>query len=306
MGSVRLIRLSHRHLSPQERRRLLTGLAFLSPWIIGFLAFILYPLVTSLYYSFTDFSLFTAPDWVGIENYRELFTADDKFLLSLYNTIYFAALVMPASIVLALLMALVLNLPLRGISFYRAIFFMPTIVPAVASAIVWSWILNPGWGLLNGFLRIFGIPGPPWMTSPAWAKPSLVLVTLWAIGSDMIIYLAALKDIPSTYYEASSLDGANTWQKIMRITLPLVTPVIFFHLVNGTIWAFQYFTIAFVMTDGGPANATLFYALYLYRNAFEYIRMGYASAMAWILFAIVMGTTLLMLRSSNKWVYYEG
>jgi len=306
MSSVGWIHLTRRHLSRQERRRLLTGLAFISPWIIGFLAFILYPIVISFYYSFTDFSLFTAPNWVGIRNYQELFTRDDKFLLSLYNTIYFAVLVMPASIVLALTMALVLNLPLRGISFYRAIFFMPTIVPAVASAIVWSWILNPGWGLLNGFLRILSIPGPPWLTSPVWAKPSLVLVTLWGVGSDMIIYLAALKDIPTTYYEAASLDGASTWQKTMRITLPLVTPVIFFHLVNGTIWAFQYFTIAFVMTDGGPANATLFYALYLYRNAFQYVRMGYASAMAWILFAIVMAATLLILRSSKRWVYYEG
>jgi len=284
----------------------LTGLAFISPWIIGFLVFILYPIVISFYYGFTDFSLFTSPTWVGLKNYQQLLTFDDKFLLSLYNTVYFTLLVIPASIVLALAMAIVLNIGLRGVSIYRAIFFMPTIVPAVASAVVWGWILNPRWGLINGFLQLVGISGPPWLTSPAWAKPSLVLVTLWAIGSDMIIYLAALQDIPQVYYEAAVLDGANNWQKTRHVTLPLLTPVIFFHLVNGTIWAFQYFTIAFVMTDGGPANATLFYSLYLYRNAFEYLKMGYASAMAWILFIIVMAATLIILRSSKGWVHYEG
>jgi multiple sugar transport system permease protein len=306
MASLTSIHLPRRGLSRQERRRLLTGLAFISPWIVGFLVFILYPIVISFYYGFTDFSLFTSPTWVGLKNYQQLITFDDKFLLSLYNTIYFTLLVIPASIVLALAMAIVLNIGLRGVSIYRAIFFMPTIVPAVASAVVWGWILNPRWGLINGFLQLLGISGPPWLTSPAWAKPSLVLVTLWAIGSDMIIYLAALQDIPQVYYEAAVLDGANNWQKTRHVTLPLLTPVIFFHLVNGTIWAFQYFTIAFVMTDGGPANATLFYSLYLYRNAFEYLKMGYASAMAWILFIVVMAATLIILRSSKGWVHYEG
>ncbi len=306
MASLTSIHLPRRGLSRQERRRLLTGLAFISPWIVGFLVFILYPIVISFYYGFTDFSLFTSPTWVGLQNYQQLITFDDKFLLSLYNTIYFTLLVIPASIVLALAMAIVLNIGLRGVSIYRAIFFMPTIVPAVASAVVWGWILNPRWGLINGFLQLLGISGPPWLTSPAWAKPSLVLVTLWAIGSDMIIYLAALQDIPQVYYEAAVLDGANNWQKTRHVTLPLLTPVIFFHLVNGTIWAFQYFTIAFVMTDGGPANATLFYSLYLYRNAFEYLKMGYASAMAWILFIVVMAATLIILRSSKGWVHYEG
>jgi multiple sugar transport system permease protein len=203
-------------------------------------------------------------------------------------------------------MALVLNVRLQGVSIYRAIFFMPSIVPAVASAVVWTWILSPQWGLLNGFLRFWGIPGPPWLNSPVWAKPSLVLVTLWGIGSDMIIYLAALQGIPQVYYEAAVLDGANTWHQMRSITVPLLTPVILFHLINGTIWAFQYFTVAFVMTGGGPANSTLFYALYLYRNAFEYVKMGYASAMAWILFLVVMAATLIIWRGAKGWVYYEG
>jgi multiple sugar transport system permease protein len=171
---------------------------------------------------------------------------------------------------------------------------------------VWTWILNPQWGLLNGFLRLLGINGPPWIGSPAWAKPSLVLMAVWGVGSEMLIYLAALQEVPEVYYEAAALDGANAWQKTFFITLPLLTPVIFFHLVTGVIWAFQYFTEAFVMTGGGPANATLFYALYLYRNAFQYLKMGYASAMAWILFLIVMAATVAIQRSSSKWVYYEG
>lgn len=300
------IQLKPRRLTKQERQRLLTGLAFISPWIVGFLTFTLYPIVISLYYSFTDYSLFSAPEWIGLQNYQKLFAQDDKFLVTLYNTGYFTLLVIPASIIVALLLALMLNVQLHGVNVYRTIYFMPTVVPAVAKAVVWSWILNPQWGLLNEFLRSMNVPGPPWLSSPAWSKPSLVLVALWTIGSDMIIYLAALQDIPQVYYEAALLDGANPWQGTRFITLPLITPVIFFHLITGTIWAFQYFTEAFVMTNGGPANSTLFYALYLYRNAFEYIKMGYASAMAWILFVVVMAATLSILRSSKRWVYYEG
>lgn len=299
------MRIPARRLTKQERQRLLAGLGFISPWIVGFLVFTLWPILTSLYYSFTEFSLFTAPAWVGVRNFRELFFADDKFLVSLYNTVYFTLLAIPASIVAAFVMALALNVRMRAVAIYRGIFFMPTIVPAVASAVVWSWILNPQWGLLNGFLRLLGINGPPWIASPAWAKPSLVIMAVWGVGSEMIIYLAGLQEIPQTYYEAASLDGASSWQKTFFITLPLLTPIIFFHLITGTIWAFQYFTEAFVMTGGGPANATLFYALYLYRNAFEYLKMGYASAMAWILFVIVTAATLLTLRSSRGWVYYE-
>lgn len=301
MPKVRFRRLSH-----EEMRNLRLGLAFISPWIVGFLLLTLYPIFISLYYSFTDFALFHAPEWVGIQNYVELFTRDDKFFLSLYNTFFFFALAIPASVITALVLALLLNSKFHGMTFFRSIFFMPTIVPAVASAAVWMWILNPQWGLLNSGLRLVGIEGPPWLTSPEWAKPSLVLVALWGIGSEVIIYLAALQEIPREYHEAALVDGANILQRTWNITIPLITPVIFFHLVNGTIWAFQYFTEAFVMTGGGPANATLFYSLYLYRNAFTSVRMGYASAQAWILFAVVMVATLLIMRSSKGWVYYEG
>ena len=299
-------KVKFRKLSRQDRHSLGLGLAFISPWIIGFLLLTMYPIFISLYYSFTNFTLFTPPGWVGLQNYVELFTRDDKFFVSLSNTAFFILMAVPASVVTALFLALLLNARLWGKTFFRSLFFLPTIVPAVASAAVWMWILNPQWGLLNTSLRMVGLPGPPWLSSPAWAKPSLVVVALWGIGSEVIIYLAALQEIPRDYYEAALVDGANGMQRSLYITIPLVTPVIFFHLINGTIWAFQYFTEAFVMTGGGPANATLFYALYLYRNAFTNVKMGYASAQAWILFVLVMAASLIIMRSSKGWVYYEG
>jgi multiple sugar transport system permease protein len=302
---ARQLKFKFRHLSRQERRNLGLGLAFISPWIVGFLLLTLYPIASSLFYSFNNFGLLSPPSWVGTQNYVELFTRDDKFFLSLYNTVFFFSLAIPASVITALILALLLNNKLHGVTFFRSVFFLPTIVPTVASAAVWMWLLNPQWGLVNAFLRLFGLHGPPWLSSPDWAKPSLVFVALWTIGSEVIIYLAALQEIPRDYYEAALVDGANLWHRTRFITLPLLTPVILFHLINGTIWAFQYFTEAFVMTDGGPANATLFYALYLYRNAFTYLKMGYASAQAWILFFVVMVATLIIMRSSKRWVYYE-
>lgn len=303
---ARLPREKAVRLSRGEWRNLRLGLAFISPWIIGFLIFTVYPIFISLYYSFTDFALFHEPAWVGLQNYIELFTRDDKFFLSLYNTVFFFLLALPASVIAALFLAMLLNARLQGTTIFRSVFFLPTIVPAVASAAVWMWILNPQWGLLNLALRTVGIHGPPWLSNPDWAKPSLVLLALWTIGSEVIIYLAALQEIPRDYYEAALVDGASVFQRARFITIPLITPVIFFHLINGTIWAFQYFTEAFVMTGGGPGNATLFYALYLYRNAFTNVKMGYASAQAWILFIVVMIATLVIMRSSKGWVYYEG
>lgn len=301
-----LAQVKIRQLSKGDWRNLSVALAFISPWILGFIIFTVYPIFISLYYSFTDYASFHAPNWVGIQNYIELFTKDDKFYLSLYNTVFFFLLAMPASVIAALLLAILLNSKLRGTTLFRSIFFLPTIVPAVASAAVWMWILNPKWGLLNLGLQSIGIHGPPWLSNPSWAKPSLVILALWTIGSEVIIYLAALQEIPRDYYEAALVDGATVIQRSRYITIPLITPVIFFHLINGTIWAFQYFTEAFVMTGGGPGNATLFYALYLYRNAFTNVKMGYASAQAWILFLVVILATLVIMRSSKGWVYYEG
>jgi multiple sugar transport system permease protein len=293
-------------LSRVERRNLKVGLIFISPWIIGFAVFTLYPILISLYYSFTDFSVFQAPHWVGLENYVKLFTRDDKFFISLYNTVFFFLLVLPASVIVALFLALLLNTRLRGTTFFRSVFFLPTIVPPVASAALWMWILNPQWGLLNLALRALGVHGPPWFSDPDWAKPSLVLMALWTIGTDVVVYLAALQDIPRDYYEAALVDGANAFQRAIYITIPLLSPAILFHLINGTIWAFQYFTQAFVISnDGGPGNSTLFYSIYLYRNAFRFAKMGYASAQAWILFLVVLAATLVILGLSRKLVHYE-
>jgi multiple sugar transport system permease protein len=294
-----------RRMGP-EMRKFLTGIAFISPWIIGFFAFTVYPLVASLYYSFTDFSLFGSPQWIGLTNYISLFS-DPKFFKSFGNTLIFCVIVVPASIFLAMGLAILLNNHLPANSIYRTIIFMPSVVPAVASAVVWIWILNPQWGLLNGALRLLNIEGPPWLSSPDWAKPALLIVTLWMIGSDMILYLAGLQDIPIDYFEAAELDGASSWQKTVHIIFPLLTPIMFFHLINAFIWSFQYFSIPFIVSNQGsgqPADSLLFYSLYLYQNAFRYLKMGYASAMAWLLFIIVMVCTLIILRSSKRWVHY--
>jgi multiple sugar transport system permease protein len=294
-----------RKINP-ETRKVLKGLAFISPWMIGFLAFTLYPLLASLYYSFTDFSLFGSPKWIWLSNYIKLFS-DPKFFKSMGNTLMFSVVVVPASIFLAMGLAILLNNGLRGNSIYRTVIFMPSIVPAVASAVVWMWILNPQWGLLNGALRLVGIQGPPWLSSADWAKPSLLLITLWMIGSDMILYLAGLQEIPMDYYEAASLDGAGSWHKVLYITVPLLTPIMFFHLINAFIWSFNYFSIPYIVSNQGsgqPADSLLFYSLYLYQNGFRYLKMGYASAMAWLLFMLVMACTIIILKTSNRWVNY--
>ena len=288
-----------------ETRKIFKGISFISPWIIGFLAFTLYPLVASLYYSFTDYSLFGSPKWIGLTNYADLFT-DPKFFKSLGNTTLFAVFVVPATIVFALSLAILLNNKLRGNTIYRTIIFMPSIVPAVASGVIWIWILNPQWGLLNALLRLIHIPGPPWLSSVFLTKPSLLIITLWMIGTDMILYLAGLQEISQEYFDAAVIDGANSWQKVKHIIIPLMTPIIFFSLLNGLIWAFQNFSLPYVISGGKgqPGDSLLFYSLYLYENAFGYLKMGYASAMAWLLFIIVMICTVILLKTSKRWVNY--
>ena len=286
-------------------RSALTGLLFTSPFIVGTLAFTLYPLGASFYYSLTDYKILTAPRWIGLGNYAGL-ARDDLFWTSLRNTLYYTLLAVPLGLAFSLLVALALNLRVRGMALYRTIFFLPSIVPAVALSILWLWLLNPQYGLINVALRLLGLPGPGWLADPSWAKPSLVLMHLWGVGSTIVIFLAGLQDVPQQLYEAADIDGARWWHRVRYITIPMVTPVILFNLIIGLINAFQYFTQAYVMTNGGPINATLFYALLLYRNAFQYIKMGYASAMAWILFAVVLVCTLAVLWSSRRWVYYSG
>jgi multiple sugar transport system permease protein len=292
-------------MKASERRAIITGLLFISPWLIGFLIFTLYPVFASAYLSFTDYRVLAPPKWVGIGNYTDLFADRDYFLPSLWDTI-FMFLELPLALVIGLALALLLDMKLRGIAFYRTVFYLPSIVPVVSSAVLWMWVLNPQHGLMNAALHAMHIPGPAWLASPAWAKPAMILMDMWGVGGGMVIYLAALQGVPQTLYEAAALDGANGWQKIWFVTIPSISPVIFFNLIMGVIGTFQYFTQTFIMTNGGPNNSTLFYALYLYQNAFQYFRMGTACAMAWILFIITLLATLIVFKTSARWVYYEG
>ncbi|MBS4201913.1 sugar ABC transporter permease [Bacillus sp. FJAT-49732] len=259
----------------------------------------------SLYYSFTDYDIIQSPVWVGLQNFQTLFH-DKLFWKSLYNTFYYTLVYCPLSVIVGVSLALLLNLKVRGMAIYRTIFYLPSIVPFVASSILWLWLLDPQFGIINSIIAIFGIQGPGWLVDPQWSKPALIMMGLWGVGAPMIIYLAALQDIPNEMYESADIDGAVGWQKILFITVPMLTPVILFNLIMGLIGSFQYFTQAYIMTKGGPNDSTLFYALYLYNNAFSYFHMGYASAMAWILFVIIMATTLLIFKSSARWVYYGG
>jgi multiple sugar transport system permease protein len=285
-------------------KRNLVGYAFISPWLIGFLVFTLAPFLSSIWLSFTRYDIMSPPKWIGTANYQRLFTDDPLFWRAWAVTLKYAAVAIPLGIVVGVALALLLNSNIRGLAVYRTIFFLPSIVPAVASSVVFVWILNPQIGLINGILKHFGIVGPAWLADTKWAFSSLVLMSLWGVGGSMVIYLAGLKDIPVHLYEAATLDGANAWEKMRRITLPMLTPVIFFNLVMGVIGAFQYFTQAFIVTQGGPEDSTLFYALYLFNRAWRYFDMGYASAMAWILFLVIMVCTGLLFKTQRRWVHY--
>lgn len=291
------------------------GILFALPWIIGFLVFSLYPILCSAYYSFTEFNIMQAPKWVGLKNYRDLFH-DAKFYKSLYNTIYMVVLATPINIIVALLLAVLLNQKVKGMSVFRTVFYLPSIVPAVASSLLWLWILNPSSGVLNQILGFFGMEQPNWLMDPNWTKPALILISVWGVGGMMIIFLAALQDVPRSLYEAADLDGANAIAKFFKITLPSISPAIFFQLIMSVINYFQYFTQAYLLINGasggsglntvsgGPENSMLFYSLYLYQNAFATFKMGKASAMAWILFLIVVVVTALIFKTQDKWVSY--
>ncbi len=280
---------------------------FILPWTIGFLAFILGPIVASLILSFSRYDLINSPKFIGLDNFSELVT-DELFWRSLYNTLYIVIIAVPLGMVISFAVALLLNQKVRFMAAYRTMYFMPSIVPAVASAALWLYLLQPQWGLINGLLEFVGIPGPGWLASEIWSKPAIIMLMVWASGGTMIIYLAGLQDIPDSLYEAAEIDGANWGKKFRHVTLPLMTPTIFFTLVLGIIGTFQVFDVIFVLTDGmgGPLNSTLVYLIYLYRNGFNFFRMGYASAMAWILFMIILTITIIQFRTASRWVYYEG
>ena len=279
---------------------------FAAPWILGFLIFNLIPMASSLYLSLTNYSVLMPTQFVGLKNYTEMI--QDEYLgTSIVNTIYYVLLAVPLGTLTALVLALLLNhKDLKGREFYRAAFYVPSVMPTVALSILWVWLLQPRFGLINMFLSLAGIQGPNWLGDPNWVKIGFVLMSLTGVGSNMVILLAALQGVPNQLYEAAELDGADWWMKFLNITLPMISPAIFFTLVIGFIGSFQVFTQVYIMTDGAPANASLFYNLYLYRNAFLYFKMGYASALAWLLFVIIVIFTFIQFRLSSKWVYYYG
>jgi multiple sugar transport system permease protein len=298
-------------MTPAERKRLRSGLGFTALWIVGLGTFTVYPVLASLFYSFCDYSILQSAVWIGWENYRQL-AADDLFWLSLRNTLIYAGLAVPLGMAVSLSLALLLNCEVGGRAFFRTVFYLPSIVPVVASAMLWMWIFNGQYGVLNWaldpVLRPLGLTPPAWLGDPNWAKPALVLMAVWGAGNSMIIYLAGLQDVPKELYEAASIDGAGRLRRFWHVTLPMISPVIYFNLVMGIIGSLQVFTQAFIMTggtDGNPARSTLFYALYLFSTAFYDLRMGYASAMAWILFVLIAGLTFLATKASEKRVHYS-
>jgi multiple sugar transport system permease protein len=272
--------------------------------LFGFGIFTLWPFLRSVYLSFTTYDVVTAPKWIGLANYQTLLHDDPMFWQSLWVTVRYAVAAVPLAIVAGVALALLLNVEVKGQALFRTIFYLPSVVPSVATSVVFMWILNPEIGLVNGLLRTVGIEGPAWLSDTKWAPWSLIFMSLWGVGGSMVIYIAGLKDIPVHLYEAARLDGARGPQVLRHITLPMLTPVIFFNLVMGIINAFQYFTEAFVMTQGGPEGSTTFYALYLFQRSWQYLDMGYASAMAWVLFLIVLGVTAGVFRSQRKWVHF--
>lgn len=296
-----------RDLSESRRREALAGYLFISPWIIGFIVFFLGPIIASLFLSFTRWNIVGDPTWVGLDNYVTIFTEDLRFKKSVEVTLTYSLLYLPLEVMCGIGLAVLMNLKLRGIGIFRTIFYMPSVVPQVAAALVWVWMLNQRYGVINTLLSNVGVDGPNWLGSPHYVLPSLIMIALWGVGGSAIIYLAGLQNIPAVMYEAATVDGANAFQKFFRITLPLLSPTIFFQFVLGLIGVFQTFTPAFIAAGetGGPLQSGLFYMLYIYNRGFISLRMGYASALAWIMTVFILIVTVFVLRSSRYWVYYE-
>ena len=293
--------------SPLRRNQAMLGYLFVSPWVIGFLLFGLYPIIMSLYYSLCQYDVLRIPQFIGLGNYRELLFKDPYFWKSTWNTVYYTFLRTPLVILGSLMLAVLVNNAVKGIRFFRTIYFIPSIITGVVLSSIWLWMLNPQYGLINTTLAFFGIQGPLWLQSPEWSKPSIIIMSLWSIGGGrMLVFLAALQGIPQQMYEVVDLDGGGWWNKFRHVTIPMVSPVIFLWTVLEIIFSFQVFTEAYVMTKGGPLNSTMFYNLYLYYKAFDDFSMGYASALAWLLLLFILIVTLIQFRVGRKLVYYEG
>jgi len=300
-----------RKRSLAKRRENLYGYLFMTPWLIGFFGLFIGPGLYSLYLSLTDYALLGAPKFVGADNYIKMFTEDQLFWPSLGRTFYFAVVAVPLGVFGSMILAILLNTSLRGVTIFRTLFFMPTLVPLVASVVLFKWLLNTDFGVVNQGLRALGVENPPgWFSDRQLAIPSLILMRLWSTigGTQMIIFLAGLQGIPTELYDASAMDGANRWQRTWHVTIPLLTPTIFFNTVLGIIGALQTFAAAFLLTPegGGPGFATWFYALHIWKHAFDYFNMGYAAALAWFFALIIVGLTILQMNLSKRWVFYYG
>jgi multiple sugar transport system permease protein len=287
------------------RREALWGYLFISPWLIGLLAFWAGPLLAVCYFSFTRYPILSAPTWVGLDNYRTIFVADPKFFQSMFNTAFYVLIRVPLHLTFAFILALLLDRPLRAIGIFRTLLYLPSITPIVALAVAWRILLDPRIGYVNYFAEALGLPQVNWLTSEVWIKPVIIGISLWHVGVAMIIFLAGLGSVPEHLYEAATIDGANARQKLWYVTIPMLTPVILYNVVIDIINSFQVFAYAFILTKGGPNNASLFYVLYIYQQAFEFFQMGYASALAVLLFVVILLFTILLMRSSKEWVHYE-
>ena len=293
-------------MTKRQRRNLLIALGFLSPWLIGFIWFRGGAVIASLVISFTEWNMFNPPEFVGFQNYIKLFTDDPLFWKSLRVTLLYSVVVVPASIVFAFTIAMILNQRLKGLFLLRTIFYIPCLISGVALAVIWSIILNPDIGFVNQVIGVFGIEGPKWLWDKRWALPGLMMMGTWMYAGNMIIYLAGLQAIPTQLYESVEIDGGNSVHKFFHITIPMMTPILFFQIIMQLVLCLHVFEIGYVMTRGGPENATLFFNLQLYYRAFTDFRMGIACAMAWVLFLIIIGLTIVLFKTSNRWVYYAG
>jgi multiple sugar transport system permease protein len=304
-GMINIVRWLGR-LKPKTPvlRRTLIGYIFISPFILGFVLWFLGPALTAIWLAFTDWNLLRPPVFIGLDNFQKLFR-DELVLQSLKVTTIYTLVSVPLRLLSSFAVALLLNNKVRGMKLFRTIYYIPSIVPAVANAILWAWVLNSEFGLLNALLRSLGMRKVLWLQEPEWALPAFILMNLWSLGSSMVICLAGLQGIPEVLYEAAEIDGAGRWAKLVYVTIPQMSPVLFFNLVMGVIWSFQVFTAGYLITNGGPQNATLFYVLYLYRNAFEFLDMGYAAVLAGGLFLIIFGLTGLIFKVVGSKVYYE-
>lgn len=298
-----------REFAPRKRWQNFYGYLFLTPWLLGFLGLFLGPGIYSLYLSLTKYDVLSPPAFIGFDNFVKMFTDDPLFWPSIGRTVYYAGVGVPLGVIGSMFLAILLNNKIRGLATYRTLFFMPTLVPIVASVVLWKWLLNDDFGVVNQALRSLGVADPPgWFGDRRWAIPSLIMMGLWQGigGTRMIIFLAGLQGIPEELYDAASIDGAGSWEKLWNVTLPMLTPTIFFNMILGIIGGLQTFTAAFVATEGGPGFATWFFSLHLYKQAFDYWNMGYAAALAWFFAIIIVSLTIWQMRLSTRWVFYYG